>query len=59
VFVFFDIEVITAVPLPPQPIIPIRTAEFAAEPNAVAGLTIVIAETAAALFTNDLLFMSN
>ncbi len=52
--VFFDIEEITAVPLPPQPIIPIRIAEFALVPKAVTGFTSVIVETATTFFRNDL-----
>jgi hypothetical protein len=40
-------EVITAVPRPPHPIIPIRMAEFAFVPKTVAGLNIVTADIAA------------
>ena len=49
-FVFFDIEEITPVPLPPHPIIPMRIAELAFVPKAVPGFKIVKAETAVALF---------
>jgi hypothetical protein len=54
IFVFFDMEEMTAVPLPPHPIIPIRIEEFAPVPNTVEGFKIVKAETAVALFRNDL-----
>lgn len=57
ILVLFDIEVITFVPLPPHPIIPMRIAEFAFDPNAAEGLNIVIAESAAVLCKNSLLFI--
>jgi hypothetical protein len=48
-------EEITLVPLPPHPIIPSLTVEFAAEPKTVSGLrTVTAAEAAAAVFKNDL-----
>jgi len=53
--VFFDIEEITAVPLPPHPIMPMRIAELALEPKAMLGLNIVAAEITAVFFTNILL----
>jgi hypothetical protein len=52
--VFFNIEEITAVPLPPHPIIPIRMAELAFVPKAIPGFRMVKAETAVALFRKDL-----
>jgi hypothetical protein len=48
--VFFDIEEITPVPLPPHPIIPMRIAELAFVQKAVSGFKIVKAETAATPF---------
>ena len=51
-------EVITDVPLEPHPISPIRIAEFAFDPNAVAGLIIVTADIAAVLCMKSLLFIS-
>jgi hypothetical protein len=52
--VFFDIDDITAVPLPPHPIMPIRIAEFAFEPKTVPGFRMVNAEIAVAFFKKDL-----
>jgi hypothetical protein len=49
IFVLFDIEVITAVPRAPQPIIPMRMVEFAFDPKAVDGLIMVTADNAAVL----------
>lgn len=57
IFVWFDIEVMTDVPLDPHPISPTRIAELAFEPNAVAGLINVIAEIAAVLCIKFLLFI--
>jgi hypothetical protein len=54
IFVCCDIEEITAVPLPPHPMIPILIAEFALLPNAILGLTIVRVERAAVLLMNFL-----
>jgi hypothetical protein len=50
-------EDITAVPLPPQPMIPTLTAELALEPKAMEGETTVTADMAAALLRKVLLFM--
>jgi hypothetical protein len=50
-------EDITAVPLPPQPMIPTLTAELALEPKATEGETTVTADNAAALLRKVLLFM--
>jgi hypothetical protein len=47
-------EDITAVPLSPTPIIPMRTAEFALVPKTVPGFKIIIEEIAAALLRNIL-----
>ena len=58
ILVFADIDLITAVPRPPHPIIPILTAELACDPNAVAGLRIVTAESAAVFCRKSLLFIS-
>jgi len=57
ILVFLDIEVITEVPLLPQPIIPTCIAELALEPKTVAGLKMVMAEIAAAPLRKDLLSM--
>jgi hypothetical protein len=57
IFVWFDIDVITDVPLAPHPISPILIAELAFEPNAVAGLINVIAEIAAVFCRKSLLFI--
>jgi hypothetical protein len=51
----FIIELATAVPLPPQPITPSCTVELTVYPNAVRGLTIVIAADAAAALPRKLL----
>jgi hypothetical protein len=51
-------EVITAVPLDPHPISPIRIAELAFDPKAVAGLINVTAEIAAVLCKKSLLFIT-
>lgn len=50
-------EVMTDVPLDPQPIRPILTAEFALDPKAVFGLINVTADNAAVLCKNFLLFI--
>lgn len=57
IFVFLEMEVITAGPLEPQPIMPILIAELAFDPNAVDGLINVIAETAAVFCKKSLLFI--
>jgi len=54
-FVFADIDEITAVPLLPQPMTPTLIAEFAFEPKTIAGFKIEKAEIVAALFKNVLL----
>jgi len=51
-------EVITDVPLPPQPMSPILMAELAFDPNAADGLIKVKAEIAAVLCRKSLLFIS-
>jgi hypothetical protein len=56
-FVLREKDDITLVPLFPQPIIPIRIAEFAFEPNATEGLNIVTPEIAAVLFKKVLRFI--
>jgi len=43
---------ITPVPRPPHPMIPIRMAEFALDPKATAGETIVIIEASPACLAN-------
>jgi hypothetical protein len=48
---------ITDVPLFPQPIMPMRIAELAFEPNTIRGLKIAADEMIAVFFTNVLLFM--
>jgi hypothetical protein len=50
-------ELITDVPLDPHPMSPIRIAELAFDPNAVAGLIIVTADIAAVLCKKSLLFI--
>lgn len=55
--VFFDMADITAVPLFPQPIIPMRIAELAFEPKTILGFKIAADEMIAVLFTNVLLFI--
>ena len=57
--VFFDMADITAVPLLPQPIIPMRMAELAFEPKTIVGLKMAADEMIAVLFTNVLLFILN
>ena len=57
ILVWFDIEVMTDVPLDPHPISPILIAELAFVPNAVAGLIIVTAEIAAVFCRKSLLFI--
>ena len=55
VFVFCDIEVMTAVPRFPQPTTPTRIAELAREPKTMSGFKIVKAPNVAVVFRNDLL----
>jgi hypothetical protein len=57
ILVWFDMDVITDVPLPPHPISPILIAELAFDPNAVAGLINVTAENAAVVCRKFLLFI--
>ena len=53
--VFLDMELISAVPLPPQPIKPKRIAGFVPEAKTASGLKIVTADNEAALFMKFLL----
>jgi hypothetical protein len=57
ILVWFDMEVITEVPLDPHPMSPIRIAELAFDPKAVAGLINVTAEIAAVFCKKSLLFI--
>jgi hypothetical protein len=57
VLVFFKKEDITAVPLLPQPIMPILIAEFALVPKTRDGFKMVAAEIAPVAFKNALLCM--
>ena len=57
ILVWFDMEVITDVPLNPHPISPIRIAELAFDPKAVEGLIIVKADIAAVFCKKSLLFI--
>jgi hypothetical protein len=50
-------EVITAVPLFPHPMIPTRIAEFRRDLKTISGFRMVNAETVAAFFINVLLCM--
>jgi hypothetical protein len=53
-FVFADIDDITAVPLFPHPITPTLIAEFAREPKTIPGFKIEKADTVAVLLINVL-----
>jgi hypothetical protein len=55
--VFLDMEVMTAVPLLPQPMTPTRMAELAFDPKTIPGLKMEKAETAAVFLMNVLLCM--
>jgi len=55
--VFCDIEVITAVPLFPHPMIPTRIAEFRRVLKTISGFRMANAETVAAFFIKVLLCM--
>ena len=57
VLVFCDMELITAVPLLPQPITPTLIAELLADPKTIEGFKIVNAEMAAVDVRNVLRFM--
>ena len=56
--VFCDIDVITAVPRFPQPIIPTRIAELTRDLKTISGFRIVNAETVAAFLRKVLLCMN-
>jgi hypothetical protein len=56
--VFCDIDVITAVPLLPHPMIPTRMAELTRDLKTISGFRIVNAEIVAAFLRKVLLCMS-
>jgi len=58
VLVFCDMDVITAVPLLPQPMIPTRMAELTRDLKTISGFRIVNAETVAAFLRKVLLCIS-
>jgi hypothetical protein len=57
VFVFFDIDEMTAVPLLPQPMIPTLTAELSLDLKTISGFRIIAAEMTALFLINNFRFI--
>src|SRR6185436_10348436 len=57
VFVFFDMDEMTAVPLLPQPMIPTLMAELILDPKTISGFNIIAAEMRALFLINNFRFI--